>query len=287
MPQNELLLGNRRHFDYSKSFCAFLDILGFEALVNSSSPASKEKLELYYWLVDFQQNYFQQIAPKADIKILGISDSLIMSYELTENINENVERLRHFLLAIAIIQSTFATNNIWLRGGVSIGDVCFEPSQSFIVGPGYIQAYNLEKIAKFPRVIVDVKIINELGFSTSQELIEAVNLKGSGGVNFDNWKENILFDWKNIIQLNAPLKQDVPLFIDYFSTTIKDSKQMSHILSLLKQNLLSGIPHFEKYHWVGNYLMNKADSLINSDNKTDLNDHYDKVFDDIRNLGIR
>jgi len=42
---DDLLLTNRKHFNYSKSFCAFLDILGFEALVNSNNPDDKKKLE--------------------------------------------------------------------------------------------------------------------------------------------------------------------------------------------------------------------------------------------------
>lgn len=280
---------NKKEFTYKKSLCAFLDILGFEGLVNKNDQITRDKLGLYFWLVDDQKKYFKSIDPKSEIKILGISDSIIMSYELSGNSIEDMDKTRHFLLAIAKIQSTFAKNNIWLRGGVSIGEVCCEPNESFIVGPGYIRAYNLEKVAKYPRVIVDVNLVEELELNTAQDLIEKMNMNWrSGDQRFDTWQADILYDWYGNPQMNARLKQDVPIFIDYLSTSIETEEESMLIINLLKENLLSGIAHFEKYQWVANYLMNKADvKNFPSSSRRVIKDHYEKIFSEIKKLGIR
>ena len=277
----------KKQINYKKSFCAFLDILGFQSLVNSNE--GKSKLEHYFWLVNSRRDYLKGIQDKTDIKILGVSDSIIMSYELVDDFEKDIDRFRHFLLAIALIQSSFATHNIWLRGGVSIGDVAFEPDESFIVGRGYIQAYKLEQVAKYPRVILDTNVVKELGLSSFQELIQNINNKSviSG---FSNWKGDIIYDWYNNVQMNTPLVQDVPLFIDYLAFTIQKEQDALDIVNHLKINFLSSVDHFEKYQWVARYIKNKIDKRNFSSQgelEPELKEIYDMISKEISGLGIR
>lgn len=50
---------------------------------------------------------------------------------------------------------------IVVRGGITVGNVVKSHGQLF--GPGVIDAYQLEsKAAKYPRIVVDQKVLNEL-----------------------------------------------------------------------------------------------------------------------------
>lgn len=277
----------KKQINYKRSFCAFLDILGFQSLVNSN--AGKSKLEHYFWLVDSQRDYLKGIQDKTDIKILGISDSIILSYELVDDAERDIERFRHFLLAIALIQSSFATHNIWLRGGVSIGDVAFEPDESFIVGRGYIQAYKLEQVARFPRVILDTNVVKELRLKSFQELVTKINDQTVVS-RFGNWKGDIIYNWYNNVQMNSPLVQDVPLFIDYLASIIQNEYEALEVVGHLKLNLLSSVDHFEKYQWVARYILNKIDKRnfpSQGELDADVKLVYEKIAKKISGLGIR
>ncbi len=251
-------LRNRKSIHYKKSFCAFLDILGFEELVQSNSAQSKEKLEKYFGLIKYIQEYINEIDSKSGISILAISDSIVLSYEMTDNDQDNRERFKNFLIAICIIQSTLATYDIWLRGAVTVGNISFNPEENFIVGEGYIKSFKLEKIAKFPRVLIDISLVKELGFIYTQNLIDSINKKNEGGINLENWRSDLIFDWSKYSDLNDSFKQDIPLFLDSFSECFNDYNKLKEIIKHLSNNILTDIRHYEKYKWVLNYLIIKT-----------------------------
>lgn len=248
----------RKTIHYKKSFCAFLDILGFEELVQSNSAQSKDKLEKYFGLIKYIQEYINEIDSKGGISILAISDSIILSYEMTDNNQDNRERFKNFLIAICIIQSTLATYDIWLRGAVTVGNISFNPEENFIVGEGYIKSYNLEKVAKFPRVIIDISLVKELKFTYSQELIDSINNKNNDGINYENWRSDLIFDWSKYSGFNDSFKQDIPLFLDSFSECFKNYPKLKDIIKHLTKNILSDIRHYEKYKWALDYLIIKT-----------------------------
>jgi hypothetical protein len=265
-----------KRIDFDKSFCAFIDILGFESLVMSKSEESVKRLEFYYWLIDDLQKKLKIIESKSKIKVMAISDSIILTYKMGSNQHENIERLRHFLLAINLFQYGLATQNIWSRGGVSIGNVSFNPKENFIVGDGYIKSYKLEQVAKYPRTIIDTSLIKELDFKTSQELVEAVNNEVNDGVNFSNWNTDIIYDWKKNRSINVELIKDTPLFLDYLSPIFRDNKSSARITYFLRDNLNSNLKHFPKYKWIIDYLMSVADKCHYGDDELPL---YQEIFD--------
>ncbi len=270
-----------KRINYKKSYCAFLDILGFKELVNSKSKDSIKKIELYFSLVEETKNYLQAINEKRDIGVMAISDSIILSCEIPPSLDDKVEKLRHFLIAINLIQAKLCEHDVWLRGGISFGDVSFNATESFIVGPGYVRAYSLEKTAKFPRIVIDVELVAILGFDTPQEFIDKINLRQTNGPQYDNWKTDIVFDWKRSPRINIPFSQDIPLFLDFLSGVLKKEEALNEVIEHLKRNIKSDMRFYDKYRWVVDYLLTKTDQRIL---EYEEDQEFDPVFERLRML---
>jgi len=177
----------KKDIDYSQYFIAFLDVLGFKNMVFSQS---KRRIEEYFGLVKHVTGYLEGIKSKQELKSIIISDSVILSIPFGHDESENFSNLRHLCVAIAKIQYTLAKKNIWLRGAISSGESYFNHYENLVVGPAYVNAYELEENQAInPRVIIDNKIINDIGKSCSQDVIDELNK-----INFVNWNSDILFN---------------------------------------------------------------------------------------------
>ncbi len=119
---NNYNMASHNTIDYKDSYVAFLDILGFESLVRSKKPESKEKIEVYFNLINNAVSQLKEVPGKRNIGTIIISDSVILSVPKSTNNNDNIEILRQLLIAIRYIQFNLALSNVWLRGGVSSGD---------------------------------------------------------------------------------------------------------------------------------------------------------------------
>jgi len=248
--------------EYKNSFVVFLDVLGFKNMVNSED----EKIEKYLQIVNKQIKYLEGIEEKKDIKSIVISDSIILSVETTDNQYININTLRNLCLFVALIQEALALENIWLRGAISYGKTYFDEESKQIVGKGYINAYELESsLAKYPRVILDNKIINILELEDSNRLIEKINDDV-----FENWNGNILYNWgRNVLIGNLELKsysmeKDIPLFIDYLDN-LKNTGKIDTIIENIKKSVYSSTSIYDKFRWVSNYIISKYSS--NEENK--------------------
>jgi hypothetical protein len=161
---------------YSNSYVAFLDVLGFKNMVFSQKKSDKDKLDSYFKIVHQTIGYLQGIKTKREIGYIVISDSIILTMPQGENRDEMMNNLRELCVAIGVLQSNLALNDIWMRGAISSGKTYFNRANNQIVGPAYITAYELEQNkAIFPRVILDSKIIRELNFTSSSDLINSIN----------------------------------------------------------------------------------------------------------------
>lgn len=147
-----------------KKYVAFLDVLGFKELVKSKG----EKLNRYFKTIE---NALIDIkSDKAEITSQIVSDSTILACDL------RVQNLEVLLKAIQTIQARCAIENIWIRGAITIGDIYFNRDLNIVVGNGLSDAYLLESQEKFPRVIIDPKILKaEYGFGTRQLFVKRFN----------------------------------------------------------------------------------------------------------------
>ncbi|WP_265467824.1 hypothetical protein [Aeromonas salmonicida] len=240
---------------YEKSFVAFLDVLGFKQMIKSSDLT---QINQYFGIVDSAILYLKGLPSKKDINSIVISDSIILSAPCNESNVDNLERLRQLCIAIGLIQQSLAIKGIWLRGAICYGDTHFDSINSQIVGPAYVEAYLLEEnLAINPRVILDSKLIPQLGYANATELIDAVNGNDQGGLNYSNWGKRILFEWSDPIGNSVTkIPQDLPLFIDYISPLLEnnDISSIDRVLNNIQVSMYSNAQVYSKYRWVMDYI---------------------------------
>jgi len=242
--------------NYENTFVAFLDVLGFKSLVQKNDDKSRRKIATYLKIVDLAVDFLKSEPLKSDIGSIIISDSIILRITQGSTNEEKINRLRSLSIAVGIIQQKLALEDIWIRGAISTGDSFFDLSKRQIVGPAYINAYLLEEsLAIYPRVIIDTRAIYDLELDSAIALIDHLNKTFAGGIQASNWGSKILFDWRrpNGVIGNW-IVQDIPLFIDYFSSLIeKQSPKAEKILLNVQKNIYKSAELFKKYKWVADY----------------------------------
>ena len=259
--------------NYVQSYVAFLDVLGFKELVYGKKAEDKEKLEKYFHHIEEFIIYLKTTPIKSDLDIgyIVISDSIIITVKHCQSNDENIKILRHLCIAIAFLQSLLSVLDIWLRGGISSGETYFDEKNHQIIGKAYIEAYLLEeKLVSNPHVVLDNKIINELGFKNSDELIDKINDIHNGGLSFYNCGKTILYDWNN----SNSIEKELPILIDYLSfffnpstTTNKTSfgKIKEKIIQNIEENIYTKTALYKKYKWVANYILSIIESNPSSE----------------------
>ena len=265
---------------YSKYFIAFLDVLGFQNLVFSKKAGDKKKIEEYFENIKHVVSMLEGIKHKQRLKSIIISDSVILSIPFGDNGNGRIHNLRHLCVAIAKIQYALAKNNIWLRGAISSGDSYFNHDENLVVGPAYVSAYLLERdLSTFPRVIIDNKIIGEVNKKSSQNIIDLINDN-----DFSDWDTDILYNWKKKGQDNVSLKQDVPLFIDYFSPLFRDIRESHTIIKNIGKNIYSDNAIYPKFRWVVDYLISHCNDLMERSIPEETKRIYKNIYLNLKNL---
>ncbi len=142
---------------YSRSLIAFLDVLGIKKLISDHTGGREhvaiDKIEEMRRIVETSVKVLED---KDEFYYLHISDSFVFLCR-PEDIIILVELL-------AIIQTRIIHEcNFLLRGAVTVGDAIIREDGKFIIGPAYIQAYQLqENDAVYPRIIVDASVIKAI-----------------------------------------------------------------------------------------------------------------------------
>ncbi len=230
---------------YETKIVAFLDVLGFKRIVINDDNSI---LERYYTIIKNQLQNLQNTEGKIESFI--VSDSIIL---ITET---DISNFTSLLILIAKIQAVLGTQNIWLRGGISIGKIHFDKNSALIVGDGLINAYLLEeKLAIFPRVLIDTKIINH--YNTSKE-----GMKNELNCKFNRPKEfeNIFLDYIPLLAYNE-LYEDGHLYVtytDYLICRILNWDNLNSGLLIDSKNFLKGFKtmmysnseYYPKYQWI-------------------------------------
>lgn len=145
---------------------AFLDILGYSAFLEK---ATNRENDVYYSriqegiddvmnLSEFKSPfpYQKDFVKKSNLIIRVFSDNILLAIKQTGNITKDIENYQNFLFLVICIQNSFLTKHqLLLRGSVTIGK--FIASNNIVFGKALVRAVQLEKEAKYPRVIVDNK----------------------------------------------------------------------------------------------------------------------------------
>lgn len=195
---------------YEKRIVCFLDILGFEKIVNDSTNqdlsvknVAIEKLNIIY--NTYKINYFTS---NDTPQITQFSDSIVISICYNEE-----DGVFYFLSRLTVLIQELVKNRILCRGGISIGDLYHK--EQTICGPALIEAYKLEsKIANYPRVILGQEILEIAkrykGSQNTPKQVDASLMKILG-YDFDGF---YFIDYFNNIETEFGTEQEL---LEYFA----------------------------------------------------------------------
>jgi hypothetical protein len=229
---------------YAEQIVAFIDVLGFGALVNKDDH---QTLDRYYQGIDHQIKLLKEF--KSEIKSIQISDSIILVVPPDE------ESLKGLVEAIQGIQMVLFEQGLLTRGAVTIGSLNSDIETGRIVGKAFIQAYELEKLAKHPRVLIDPKILNHFDW-TRREFVDRFNNKDD---------EQLIHD----LSRSGRFLQDDDLFVSYLSWVIWDAvqshdaeyspneslKKIEMHYSFLRTKIYEEYVLAPKFRWIRDYIL--------------------------------
>lgn len=142
---------------YSRSLIAFLDVLGIKKLISDHTGGREhvaiDKIEEMRKIVETSVTVLED---RDEFYYLHISDSFVFLCRPAD------------IVILVELLSTIQTRiihecNFLLRGAVTVGDAIIREDGKFIIGPAYIQAYQLqENDAVYPRIIVDASVVKAI-----------------------------------------------------------------------------------------------------------------------------
>lgn len=248
-------MNTSHRIEYSQYLVAFLDILGFRNMVFEKE---NDKISTYFSLINEITNDLKRIQSKKDIGSITISDSVILSIPLGGSpLSGKIKKLRELCIAIQKIQFKLSLNNIWIRGAISFGNAYFNERENQVVGEAYINAYELEqKIAIYPRVVIDSRLIEHLNFDSADNLIREVNNYKLYGSEYNPIERNVIYWWNyNYGERRKGLTNDTPLFIDYLVYALQKEEYLDTIIKNIRKNMYSDNNIYPKFRWVVDYLI--------------------------------
>lgn len=246
----EYKVGNAVKAKYGEDrLVAFLDVLGFKELLDD-----KKRIELYFNKIIKILRTLKTVEGKSEIEYALISDSVVLSFPF----RNRLQNLNEFLTALGRIQAELCLENIWLRGAVTIGSIKMQRigGNQVVFGKGLSEAYIMEsKHAKYPRILIDPKIIKRLK-RTREKLMNELASMNTNSIFF----KSILFDPSVRSYFS---EKDVPgaiiandgVWINFFEYVRSNKIKFNKFIEDLKENLYLGQEHYEKYKWLQSYAL--------------------------------
>jgi len=246
---------------YEERIIAFVDILGFKAIVNGNNAEKVKEI------LTIPKNYFynQPIKKYRNIQISLFSDSIIISFLYTEE-----HAVYNLLLDLQNILIEFIYKGVVCRGFIKKGNVYHD--QNFLFGPAFNEAYDFEKKMKYPKI----------GFDND---IYTIGCKYHDPKKTERQED--IFLRTLFIKDN-----DNTYYIDYLFTPISSVRNVKtvyrkeYLLKLLEitnNGLMNLDPLIrEKYEWVKLKFYSVLDSLLNFSDEM-----YNEIIKDISKKEIQ
>lgn len=239
--------------NYSPHIVGFLDILGFSEICDRSEKSESElnKLKEIFNLCHEIPTRFSHLEGKSRIKSMMISDSIVLSLRLL-NDKPILSELANFFLACGQFQFYLGKKGFWLRGGIAVGSLNVDIERKQVVGPALIKAINLEKmVARFPRIVVDSKVMTEAGFTEAADFRNEINQL------YAEENQRSLFEWRGFMddwgEPNIP--KDVPFIIDFMRSVADEECNVLEFAEGVAEGLRGPIAYYEKYRWLADYIL--------------------------------
>lgn len=163
--------------NYEDRYCLFIDILGFQSHVDQTVKSLKSKEEKDSMSFAKLRGALNKITEGVDYRdavevsgklratsrrVTQFSDSVIVSYLRDEPHGAGVTSI---LMDVHNLQLELVQRGVLLRGAITSG--LLHHDEKLVFGPALNEAVALERLANYPRVILDGDILDEAGLKRS------------------------------------------------------------------------------------------------------------------------
>lgn len=237
---------------YEKRFVLFLDILGFQKIIEETEKNDKpqnDKIEELIIALKEMGNAVSAMPKETSKRVTQFSDSIVVSFK--DNDRKESQLFFRYVHQLII---RLASKKILCRGAVSYGNLYHD--EDFIFGPALVDAYLTEsQAAMYPRVIFDRSVIDIM------KITSGINPSSYSDIRFES-------------TIDAYLKTDLDdkLYFDYFSKAAYyfTEDELKQYYGTLRKIIIDGnkfkSPSIKvKYGW----MKNKYNQLKNDFIKTD------------------
>ncbi len=230
---------------YEEKCVAFLDILGFRELIYKNHDESIKIIatinETFRHALDILHKY----SPSDMFSTKLFSDCICLSCDL--------HNMQYLLYELSFLQYHFSINKMFLRGALTIGP--HYENENIIFSAGLIKAYELEKEAVYPRIIVDSVIVDRM----SGELDRDYLMQAPDGFNFIDYLY-IVTEHEYAVEPELELEAHKTSILEQINTHLKNPKVL------------------EKYKWLSDYHNQKAYKCIGGEADWD-EDYYKELVE--------
>lgn len=148
-------------FEYRPSLAAFIDILGFQELLGTSS--AKEVHEHLVRLQRFTAPEDYDLLAEADISVVNwfqVSDAAVRLRHYDTKYHDGA--LYYELSDLGVAQAELAAKGVFIRGGLAAGNASSGPEgKGPAFGPAIAEAYRTEStVAIYPRICLSQSVID-------------------------------------------------------------------------------------------------------------------------------
>ncbi len=233
----------KRRVQYKKSLVTYLDILGFQHLVENC-PAGRVSRILRRIRDEVRGK--NRLGKVRGTQFQSFSDLTVIAIPLVPRRSSTDREGLLFweLLGLVYAQVSLIKEGILIRGGMTVGLI--EKSYGQLFGPALIRAYHLEsKVAQYPRIVIDKVVFNELEKNPLMWVWDPVDEKQMIKclVRFDTDKVPFIDYLGVIVDELAPREGEVPIFLNMHR-------------KLIQQGLASSRTNrsiYTKYRWLKKY----------------------------------
>jgi hypothetical protein len=156
---------------YQERVCLFIDILGFKAWIDASDggkaasgiksgPSPEVTVDFLHRVLSLVSGVRADDMSGISLSVAGskqasqFSDSLVVSYQVDEP-----DAIFFMLYDILLLQIELIQHGVLIRGAVTLGKLFHD--ENLVFGPALVEAAELEKLAMYPRVILDREILTK------------------------------------------------------------------------------------------------------------------------------
>lgn len=231
---------NQNDLRFKKHIIVYVDILGYTNLIEGFK-SEQMFLEYIHEALESAFNYVKFKNKRNLIKKHIFSDNCIFAVDIEDCSDKQIEyRMLLLFQFTSMFQQFLAIQRmIYIRGGMTFGNLYMSRNIGYVTGTGLINAYNIEKDAIYPRIVITNEIYDFAKNKKDLGIYMVVDLD----------KKVFLGYLTYLTKMLVNIEWD-----DTFSPLILD------MLLLHKQSILHAIDTFGKeekifikYQWVARY----------------------------------